>query len=152
MKKLICAFTLVLGFIFGTSSAFAGECPNVIFYGKTVNQKKEVFVCLVSPGKLYYSFGKVGVPKPELSVWATPATSSWATNYGSVVSVTEVNIKNGDYTYTVGYGHDDSNKPFASVDVYKGYKLLTTINLDTNKYIGNISDLRESDIPETDEL
>lgn len=77
MKKLICGFILVFGFIFGTSTAFAGECPNVVFYGKTLNHKKEVMVCLIGLNNLRYTFGKVGDKQPELALTVSTVNSSW---------------------------------------------------------------------------
>lgn len=152
MIKLICSIVLVLGSIFNVSTALANDCPKIIFYGETTDHKKEVFVCLVSPSELQYFFGKVRSGDPEVSFSADPSTASWGDKKDGDAILSEITLINGDLSYVIKYGYDHEGDSFAGIEVYKDYKRVSLIPISPSGYIGNTIGLRNTDIPETDDL
>lgn len=148
MKKLIAIIAVSAAFI--STSVFAAPCPNVVFLGKTLNHKKEVFICQTGNNELYYSFGKVGESKPELSLRVNGNNSNWQSLNNAFGYSNTVEIKNGKYTYAVGSGTGEESA-YASVVVSQSDKgTIANIKLDPKTVKDNISSLRESSIPELD--
>lgn len=144
----------------GTSDALRGahylRCAKPVFYAQTLNHKKEVEICIVTPS-VSYSFGKTGAEHKEMNITVPAQMTRYAYQSNQVISLQEFSIRNGDTTYEVSAGSDDDGKPFAALDVYRGSpdtgKHLATIGLDPDTAVNNISHALQSEgIAEQDSL
>lgn len=132
------------------------SCVKPVFYAQTENRKKEVEICIITPS-VSYSFGKVGAKIKEMNINVPLDNTTYAYQRNQVISIQYFTIRNGDTSYQVSAGSNDSGEPVASLYVYKGSpeagKLLAEIKLDPDTVINNISHaLAKEDIPETDSL
>ncbi|MFH3516962.1 MULTISPECIES: hypothetical protein [Citrobacter] len=136
--------------------AHGPRCAQPVFYAQTVNHKKEVEICLVTPS-VSYSFGKTGAKNKEMNLTVPAGSTSYAYSSNQVISIQNFTVRNGDTSYQVSAGSDDAGEHFASLYVYKGMpesgKLLAEIRLDPVTVVNNIShSLAEEGIPEADSL
>lgn len=132
------------------------RCAKPVFYAQTMNHKKEVDICIITPS-VSYSFGKTGAKSKEMNITVPAASTSYAYTSNQVISIQNFTVRNGDTSYQVSAGSDDSGEPFASLYVYKGIpetgKLLAEIRLDPVTVENNISHaLADEGIPEADSL
>lgn len=132
------------------------RCAKPVFYAQTMNHKKEVEICIVTPS-VTYSFGKVGAKNKEMNITVPAGSTSYAYSNTQAISIQNFTVRNGDTSYQVSAGSDDAGEPFASLYVYKGMpesgKLLAEIRLDPVTVENNISHaLAEEGIPEADSL
>lgn len=132
------------------------HCAQPVFYAQTMNHKKEVEICIVTPS-VSYSFGKTGAKNKEMNLTVPAGSTSYAYTNNQVISIQNFTVRNGDTSYQVSAGSDDAGEPFASLYVYKGVpesgKLLAEIRLDPVTMVNNIShSLAEEGIPEADSL
>ncbi|EQB9245383.1 hypothetical protein ACYYIV_004975, partial [Escherichia coli] len=79
------------------------RCERLVFYAQTVNHKKEVEICLVSPS-VSYSFGKTGAPNKEMELIVPTDKTSYASQNNQVIRLQEFTVKNGNTTYQVSAG------------------------------------------------
>lgn len=109
------------------------RCAKPVFYAQTTNHKKEVEICIVTPS-VSYSFGKVGAKSKEMNLTVPAGSTTYAYQNNQVISIQDFTVRNGDTSYQVSAGSNDSGEPFASLYVYKGTpetgKLLAEIKLD----------------------
>lgn len=136
--------------------AHGPRCAKPVFYAQTANHKKEVEICIVTPS-VSYTFGKVGAKNKEMSLSVPADSTSYAYSSNQVISIQDFTVRNGDTSYQVSAGSNDSGEPVASLYVYKGTpetgKLLAEIKLDPGTMVNNISySLAEEGIPEADSL
>lgn len=136
--------------------AHAQRCAKPVFYAQTVNHKKEVEICIVTPS-VSYSFGKVGAKNKEMDITVPAGNTTWAYQRNQIISIQNFTVRNGDTTYQVSAGSNDAGEPGASLYVFKGNpetgKLLAEIKLDPGTVVNNISHaLAEEGIPEADSL
>ncbi|HDG7802607.1 TPA: hypothetical protein R4Z75_003206 [Citrobacter freundii] len=91
----------------------------------------------------------------NLTVPAGSTTYAYQNN--QVISIQDFTVRNGDTSYQVSAGSNDSGEPFASLYVYKGTpetgKLLAEIKLDPDTVANNIShSLAEEGVIQADSL
>lgn len=132
------------------------RCAKPVFYAQTLNHKKEVEICIITPS-VSYSFGKTGAEHKEMNITVPAQTTGYAYQSNQVISLQEFTVRNGDTTYQVSAGSDDDGKPFAALDVYRGTpdtgKHLATITLDPDTVVNDISHgLQDEGIPQQDGL
>lgn len=132
------------------------RCGKPVFYAQTVNHKKEVEICIITPS-VSYSFGKTGAAHKEMDITVPAHAATYAYQSNQVISLQEFTVRNGDVSYQVSAGTNDEGKPFASLDVYKGTsatgKHLAEIRLDPDTVVNNISHaLTEEGVVESDSL
>src|SRR5690606_5309575 len=132
------------------------RCAKPVFYAQTLNHKKEVEICIVTPS-VSYSFGKTDAEHKEMDITVPPQATGYASQSNQVISLQEFSVRNGDTTYEVSAGSDDDGKPFAALDVYRGNpdtgKHLATISLDPDTVVNDISHgLQDEGIPQQDGL
>ncbi|CAI1618690.1 hypothetical protein [Serratia marcescens] len=132
------------------------RCAKPVFYAQTLNHKKEVEICIVTPS-VSYLFGKTGAEHKEMDITVPAQATGYAYQSNQVISLQEFSIRNGDTTYEVSAGSDDDGKPFAALDVYRGNpdtgKHLATISLDPDTVVNDISHgLQDEGIPQQDGL
>ncbi len=132
------------------------HCAKPVFYAQTLNHKKEVKICIVTPS-VAYSFGKTGAEHKEMDITVPAQATRYAYQSNQVISLQEFSVRNGDTTYEVSAGSDDEGKPFAALDVYRGSpdtgKHLATITLDPDTVVNDISHgLQDEGIPQQDGL
>ncbi|MFE8663996.1 hypothetical protein [Serratia nevei] len=132
------------------------RCGKPVFYAQTVNHKKEVEICIITPS-VSYSFGKTGAEHKEMDITVPAHTTTYAYQSNQVISLQAFTVRNGDTTYQVSAGTNDEGEPFASLDVYKGTsdtgKPLAEIRLDPDTVVNNISHtLAEEGVAESDSL
>ncbi|MGS7254881.1 hypothetical protein [Enterobacter hormaechei] len=118
------------------------RCAKPVFYAQTTNHKKEVEICIVTPS-VSYSFGKVGAESKEMDITVPAQATTYAYQSNHTISIQDFKVRNGDITYQVSAGSNDSGESFASLYVYKGTPetgtLLAEIKLDPNTVANNIS-------------
>lgn len=136
--------------------AHAPRCVKPVFYAQTVNHKKEVEICIVTPS-VSYSFGKVDTKSKEMNLTVPAGSTTYAYQNNQVISIQDFTVRNGDTHYQVSAGSNDSGEPFASLYVYKGTpetgKLLAEIKLDPDTVANNIShSLAEEGVIQADSL
>lgn len=136
--------------------AYGPRCAKPVFYAQTMNHKKEVEICIATPS-VSYSFGKTGAKSKEMNITVPADSTSYAYSNNQVISIQNFTVRNGDTSYQVSAGSDDSGEPFASLYVYKGIpetgKLLAEIRLDPATVENNIGHaLADEGIPEADSL
>ena len=102
------------------------RCAKPVFYAQTLNHKKEVEICIVTPS-VSYSFGKTGAEHKEMNITVPAQTAGYAYQSNQVISLQEFTVRNGDTTYQVSAGSDDDGKPFAALDVYRGLPIPESI-------------------------
>lgn len=132
------------------------RCAKPVFYAQTLNHKKEVEICIITPS-VSYSFGKTGAEHKEMNITVPAQTTGYAYQSNQVISLQEFTVRNGNTTYQVSAGSDDDGKPFAALDVYRGTpdtgKHLATITLDPDTVVNDISHgLQDEGIPQQDSL
>ncbi|MEL5428906.1 hypothetical protein [Serratia nevei] len=132
------------------------RCAKPVFYAQTLNHKKEVEICIVTPS-VSYSFGKTGAEHKEMDITVPAQKTRYAYQSNQVISLQEFTVHNGNTTYQVSAGNSDEGKPFAALDIYRGSpdtgKHLATITLDPDTVINDISHtLQEEGIPQQDDL
>lgn len=132
------------------------RCAKPVFYAQTTNHKKEVEICIVTPS-VSYSFGKVGAKSKEMNLTVPAGSTTYAYQNNQVISIQNFTVRNGDTSYQVSAGSNDSGEPFASLYVYKGTpetgKLLAEIKLDPDTVANNIShSLAEEGVIQADSL
>lgn len=132
------------------------RCEKLVFYAQTVNHKKEVEICLVSPS-VSYSFGKTGAPNKEMELIVPTDKTSYASQNNQVIRLQEFTIRNGNTTYQVSAGTNDEGHNFATLDVYQGTeqtgKHLAEIKLDPKTMVNNIDhSLANEGIPSAPDL
>ncbi|CAM4129717.1 MULTISPECIES: hypothetical protein [Lelliottia] len=132
------------------------RCAKPVFYAQTLNHKKEVEICIVTPS-VAYSFGKTGAEHREMDITVPAQATGYAYQSNQVISLQEFTVRNGDTTYQVSAGSNDEGKPFAALDVYRGSpdtgKHLATITLDPNTVVNDIGHgLQDAGIPRQDGL
>ena len=132
------------------------RCAKPVFYAQTTNHKKEVEICIVTPS-VSYSFGKVGEKSKEMNLTVPAGSTTYAYQNNQVISIQDFTVRNGDTSYQVSAGSNDSGEPFASLYVYKGTpetgKLLAEIKLDPDTVANNIShSLAEEGVIQADNL
>ncbi|AJK17063.1 MULTISPECIES: hypothetical protein [Yersinia pseudotuberculosis complex] len=93
-----------------------------VFYAQTLNHKKEVEICIITPS-VSYSFGKTSTKSKEMNITVPMGNTSYA--YQSNQGFT---VRNGDTRYQVSAGTNDGGEPVASLYGYKG-KVLAEIKL-----------------------
>lgn len=136
--------------------AHGPRCAKPVFYAQTMNHKKEVEICIATPS-VSYSFGKTGAKSKEMNITVPAGSTSYTYSNNQVISIQNFTVRNGDTSYQVSAGSDDSGEPFASLYVYKGIpetgKLLAEIRLDPVTVENNIGHaLADEGIPEADSL
>lgn len=136
--------------------AHAPRCAKPVFYAQTTNHKKEVEICIVTPS-VSYSFGKIGAKSKEMNLTVPAGSTTYAYQNNQVISIQDFTVRNGDTSYQVSAGSNDSGEPFASLYVYKGTpetgKLLAEIKLDPDTVANNIShSLAEEGVIQADSL
>lgn len=132
------------------------RCAKPVFYAQTLNHKKEVEICIVTPS-VAYSFGKTGAEHKEMNITVPAQMTGYAYQSNQVISLQEFSIRNSGTTYQVSAGGNDEGKPFAALDVYQGSpdtgKHLATITLDPDTVVNDISHaLQDEGIPQQDGL
>ena len=132
------------------------RCGKPVFYAQTVNHKKEVEICIITPS-VSYSFGRTGAAHKEMDITVPANTTTYAYQNNQVISLQEFTVRNGDTSYQVSAGTNDEGKPFASLDVYQGTpergKHLAEIPLDPTTVVNNISyALVQEGVAESDSL
>ncbi|MDF8319928.1 hypothetical protein AB6V67_24825 [Serratia marcescens] len=132
------------------------RCGKPVFYAQTVNHKKEVEICIITPS-VSYSFGKTGAEHKEMDITVPAHTTTYAYQSNQVISLQEFTLRNGDTTYRVSAGTNDEGKLFASLDIYKGTpeagKRLAEIPLDPDTVVNSISHaLAQEGMAESDSL
>ncbi|WP_440800001.1 hypothetical protein [Serratia marcescens] len=132
------------------------RCGKPVFYAQTVNHKKEVEICIITPS-VSYSFGRTGAEHKEMDITVPAHTTTYAYQSNQVISLQEFTVRNGDVSYQISAGTNDEGKLFASLDVYKGTpdtgKHLAEIRLDPDTVVNNISHaLTEEGVVESDSL
>ena len=132
------------------------RCGKPVFYAQTVNHKKEVEICIITPS-VSYSFGKTGAEHKEMDITVPAHTTTYAYQSNQVISLQEFTVRNGDTSYQISAGTNDEGKPFASLDVYKGTpeagKHLAEIRLDPDTVVNNISHaLEQEGVVQSDSL
>ncbi|ULH13064.1 hypothetical protein MF265_10025 [Serratia marcescens] len=132
------------------------RCAKPVFYAQTLNHKKEVEICIVTPS-VAYSFGRTGAEHKEMDIAVPAQKTGYAYQSNQVISLQEFSVRNGDTTYQVSAGSNDEGKPFAALDVYRGSpdtgKHLATIALDPDTVVNDISHgLQDEGIPRQDDL
>lgn len=132
------------------------RCGKPVFYAQTVNHKKEVEICIITPS-VSYSFGRTSAEHKEMDITVPANTTTYAYQSNQVISLQEFTVLNGDTSYQVSAGTNDEGRPFASLDVYQGTpetgKHLAEIRLDPNTVVNNIShSLAQEDVAESDNL
>ena len=132
------------------------RCGKPVFYAQTVNHKKEVEICIITPS-VSYSFGKTGAEHKEMDITVPAHTATYAYQSNQVISLQEFTVRNGDTSYQVSVGTNDEGRPFASLDVYKGTpeagKHLAEIRLAPDTVVNNISHaLEQEGVVQSDSL
>ena len=132
------------------------RCGKPVFYAQTVNHKKEVEICIITPS-VSYSFGKTGAEHKEMDITVPAHTTTYAYQSNQVISLQEFTVRNGDTSYQVSAGTNDEGNPFASLDVYQGApetgKHLAEIRLDPDTVVNNISHaLAQEGVAQSDSL
>lgn len=132
------------------------RCGKPVFYAQTVNHKKEVEICIITPS-VSYSFGRTGAEHKEMDLTVPANTTTYAYQSNQVISLQEFTVRNGDTSYQVSAGTNDEGRPFASLDVYQGTpeagKHLAEIRLDPDTVVNNISHaLEQEGVAESDNL
>lgn len=132
------------------------RCGKPVFYAQTVNHKKEVEICIITPS-VSYSFGRTGAEHKEMDITVPAHTTTYAYQSNQVISLQEFTVRNGDTSYQVSAGTNDEGRPFASLDVYRGTpdtgKHLAEIRLDPDTVVNNISyALAQEGVAESDSL
>ncbi|HBB6758426.1 TPA: hypothetical protein JD366_002286 [Citrobacter amalonaticus] len=92
-----------------------------------------------------------------MNITIPAGSTSYTYTNNQVISIQNFTVRNGDTSYQVSAGSDDSGEPFASLNVYKGIpetgKLLAEIRLDPVTVENNIGHaLADESIPEADSL
>ncbi|WP_227010083.1 MULTISPECIES: hypothetical protein [unclassified Enterobacter cloacae complex] len=136
--------------------AYHQRCGKPGFYTQTVNHKKEVEICIITPS-VSYSFGKTGAEHKEMDITVPAHTTTYAYQSNQVISLQEFTVRNGDTSYQISTGTNDEGRPFASLDVYKGTpeagKHLAEIRLDPDTVVNNISHaLEQEGVVQSDSL
>lgn len=132
------------------------RCGKSVFYAQTVNHKKEVEICIITPS-VSYSFGKTGAEHKEMDITVPAHTTTYAYQSNQIISLQEFTVRNGDTSYQVSAGTNDEGNPFASLDVYQGApetgKHLAEIRLDPDTVVNNISHaLAQEGVAQSDSL
>ncbi|MFZ5001094.1 hypothetical protein ACOY5P_17115 [Enterobacter asburiae] len=132
------------------------RCGKPVFYAQTVNHKKEVEICIITPS-VSYSFGRTDAEHKEMNITVPAHTTTYAYQSNQVISLQEFTVRNGDTSYQVSAGTNDEGRPFASLDVYQGTpeagKHLAEIRLDPDTVVNNISHaLEQEGVAESDSL
>ncbi|HGL4548744.1 TPA: hypothetical protein ACKE7U_002847 [Klebsiella aerogenes] len=132
------------------------RCGKPVFYAQTVNHKKEVEICIITPS-VSYSFGRTGAEHKEMDLTVPANTTTYAYQSNQVISLQEFTVRNGDTSYQVSAGTNDEGRPFASLDVYKGTpesgQHLAEIRLDPNTVVNNITHaLAQEGVVQSDSL
>lgn len=132
------------------------RCGKPVFYAQTVNHKKEVEICIITPS-VSYSFGRTGAEHKEMDITVPAHTTTYAYQSNQVISLQEFSVRSGDTSYQVSAGTNDEGRPFASLDVYQGTpvagKHLAEIRLDPNTVVNNISHaLEQEGVAQSDSL
>ncbi|MEW5560992.1 hypothetical protein AB1287_12200 [Enterobacter asburiae] len=132
------------------------RCGKPVFYAQTVNHKKEVEICIITPS-VSYSFGRTGAEHKEMDISVPANTTTYAYQSNQVISLQKFTVRNGDTSYQVSAGTNDEGRPFASLDVYQGTpeagKHLAEIRLDPNTVVNNINHaLEQEGVAESDSL
>lgn len=132
------------------------RCAKPVFYAQTLNHKKEVEICIVTPS-VAYSFGRIGAEHKEMDITVPAQATGYAYQSNQVISLQEFTVRNGGTTYQVSAGSNDEGKPFAALDVYRGSpdtgKHLATITLDPDTVVNDISHgLQDEGITQQDSL
>ena len=132
------------------------RCGKPVFYAQTVNHKKEVEICIITPS-VSYSFGRTGAEHKEMDLTVPANTTTYAYQSNQVISLQEFTVRNGDTSYQVSAGTNDEGRPFASLDVYQGTpeagKHLAEIRLDPDTVVNNINHaLAQEGVAESDSL
>lgn len=132
------------------------RCGKPVFYAQTVNHKKEVEICIITPS-VSYSFGRTGAEHKEMNINVPANTTTYAYQSNQVISLQEFTVRNGDTSYQVSAGTNDEGKPFASLDVYQGTpeagKHLAEIRLAPDTVVNNIShSLAQEGVAQSDSL
>lgn len=132
------------------------RCGKPVFYAQTVNHKKEVEICIITPS-VSYSFGRTGAEHKEMDITVPVHTTTYAYQSNQVISLQEFTVRNGDTSYQVSAGTNDEGRPFASLDVYKGTpeagKHLAEIRLAPDTVVNNISHaLEQEGVAQSDSL
>ena len=145
MKKLfgVVALTLL------SFSANAGTDPldfvgdrcapgDILFYGQTINHKKEVLICQWNTN-IFYQFGKLG-HEPELSLKLDVSEVKDLVEDSQTLSTESLIIPNGNVTYKVGHLTDlITNSDIDSVEVIKqGHAHGVEIILDSDTVVNGI--------------
>lgn len=127
-----------------------------VFYAQTVNHKKEVEICIITPS-VSYSFGRTGAEHKEMDITVLAPATTYAYQSNQVISLQEFTVRNGDTSYQVSAGTNDEGRSFASLDVYRGTpeagKHLAEIRLAPDTVVNNISHaLEQEGVAQSDSL
>ncbi|WP_236633836.1 hypothetical protein [Siccibacter colletis] len=73
--------------------AYHQRCGKPVFYAQTVNHKKEVEICIITPS-VSYSFGRTGAEHKEMDLTVPANTTTYAYNMtvGDFTSVMGVDV------------------------------------------------------------
>ncbi|WP_259275186.1 hypothetical protein [Yersinia canariae] len=166
LKSIVGFWLLSAGFLLSSVTLVHAEapeslrqtqrCAKPVFYAQTLNHKKEVEICIISPSVSYF-FGKTGAANKEMNITVPAGNTSYAYQSNQVISIQEFTVRNGGTYYQVSAGTNDDGEPVASLYVYQGTpetgKLLAEIKLDTHTVVNNISHaLADDGIAESDSL
>lgn len=159
LKRVVSVLLLSIGLLLSCMHAVQAEnqrCEKPVFYAQTANHKKEVEICIITPS-VSYTFGKAGAKNKEMNLTVPAGSASYAYTSNQVISIQVFTVRNGDTSYQISAGMNDSGEPLASLYVYKGMpesgKLLTEIKLDPATVKNSISHaLAEEGIPEAASL
>lgn len=132
------------------------RCGKPVFYAQTVNHKKEVEICIITPS-VSYSFGRTDAEHKEMDITVPANTTTYAYQNNQVISLQEFTVRNGDTSYQVSAGTNDEGRPFSSLDVYQGTpeagKHLAEIRLAPDTVVNNISHaLEQEGVAQSDSL
>ncbi|MGE5985850.1 hypothetical protein ACQJ21_06570, partial [Klebsiella michiganensis] len=146
MKILLSAAVLLAA---GAFSAFAIDNENrcgsgsLVFYGKTLNHKKEVEICKFSNG-FDYKFGKPDdIPDIKINIPANMVELEHLRGYDT--GLTTITIPNGNVKYEVGYIMPEGMEGRYEITVRQRDKKLAVIKLDKDTVTSNISEYADSD-------
>ena len=132
------------------------HCGKPVFYAQTINHKKEVEICIITPS-VSYSFGMTDAEHKEMDITVPAHTTTYAYQSNQIISLQEFTVRNGNTSYQVSAGTNNEGRPFASLDVYKGTpetgKHLAEIRLDPDTVVNNISHaLEQEGVVQSDSL
>lgn len=68
------------------------RCAKPVFYAQTVNHKKEVEICIVTPS-VSYSFGKVGAKNKEMDITVPAGNTIYAYQSNQVISIQNFTVR-----------------------------------------------------------